>query len=248
MLIIGKAEQMIEERTITRNGQTYTVVISDEQEALLAADAAGRAILGLWHREEPSRCLAPAAYLIEDLQDVDELLLERVVCRKEGFPWRIGETKRLRIREFSLSDSSKVWKEAEDEDADRIFYEEEKLRKYIRCQYGFYEFGLWALEEKETGALVGKAGITKMDDKGAELAYHIFTPYRGNGYGVEACKEICRYVKTQMNCGLYAKIDPSNEASIRLIEKCGFSLKEQKCNEEDQSNSLCFWNCLEWPM
>ena len=36
------------EREVTIAGQTYPVILSDENEALQAAKAAGRAIVGLW--------------------------------------------------------------------------------------------------------------------------------------------------------------------------------------------------------
>ena len=39
---------MREYRTVLVDGIKHTVLISDEQEALLAAQAAGRAVLGLW--------------------------------------------------------------------------------------------------------------------------------------------------------------------------------------------------------
>ena len=39
---------MTEERDVLVEGNLYCVVISDEQEALLAAKAAGRAFVGVW--------------------------------------------------------------------------------------------------------------------------------------------------------------------------------------------------------
>jgi len=92
---------VIEKRIITA-GQLLTAVISDEREALLAADAAGRATIGIWRpgREMPAVCL----YLVEDPDDVTENLLVRAVRRKLGLPWEIAETKRLLIREFCDKD------------------------------------------------------------------------------------------------------------------------------------------------
>ena len=40
------------EREVTIAGQTYPVILSDENEALQAAKAAGRAIVGLWRENE----------------------------------------------------------------------------------------------------------------------------------------------------------------------------------------------------
>lgn len=245
---------MRQERRITLEGKEYTVVISDEQEALLAAEAAGRAIIGLWNREKPDRSLKPAVYLVEELKDVNDMLLEQVVRRREGMPWIIGETDRLMIREFCLSDIPKVLPEAGDGPEDEIFYREDKLKDYIRCQYGFYEYGIWALEEKSSGELIGKAGVTVMNqeelpdgEEGLELGYHIFLPYRRQGYGREACLEILKYVRTHHKCSLYAKIDPSNEVSIQLAESCGFRFMKQICNEAGRKYSLYVGCCPQSP-
>ena len=82
------------EREVTIAGQTYPVILSDENEALQAAKAAGRAIVGLWRENEEkqpadySSCL----YLITDPEDADETFLERVVRRHLALPWFIAET------------------------------------------------------------------------------------------------------------------------------------------------------------
>ena len=48
--------------------------------------------------------LSPALYLVERLEDADEELLKKAVCRRFSMPWTIAETKRLLIREFKASD------------------------------------------------------------------------------------------------------------------------------------------------
>ena len=108
------------EREVTIAGQTYPVILSDENEALQAAKAAGRAIVGLWRENEEkqpadySSCL----YLITDPEDADETFLERVVRRYLALPWLIAETDRLIIREFSQDDPLEP---ASAEDADGTF-------------------------------------------------------------------------------------------------------------------------------
>lgn len=251
---------MTEEREIIIEGKSYTIVISDEKEALLAAKAAGRALLGL--QSEENEELWPASYVAESFNDLDPEYLEQVVRRCHGMPWRIGETKRLLIREFQAGDAGKVLREETDTREDEVFYTPEKLSEYIRCQYGFYEYGLWALIEKETGKLIGKAGIVQVnsgqepwesemqtDETGAEqrvkksknrlyveIGYHIFKPYRRRGYALEACRKIIELVKekAQTPVCIYAKIDASNEASIETAKSCGLSYVIQKCNEAGQ--------------
>lgn len=255
---------MREERTITIDGQVHIVVISDEKKALLDAAASGRAIIGFWDRSLPSTDLYPAQYVVECPEDVDDTYLEQVVRRKLGLPWVIGETERLLIREFTMDDIFQVVREEGDTAADEVFAEPEKLGEYIRCQYGFYEYGIWALVRKSDGQLVGKAGVTNVpgaqsvrghqelwfhqelrydQEPGVELGYHIFHPYRNRGYAVEACQEILTYASSHLDCPIYAKIDASNEASIRVAVKCGFQLIQQIYSESGQCSYLFLWNC-----
>lgn len=267
---------MREERTITIDGQVHIVVISDEKKALLDAAASGRAIIGFWDRSLPPTDLSPAQYVVECPEDVDDTYLEQVVRRKLGLPWIIGETERLLIREFTMDDIFQVVREEGDTAADEVFAEPEKLREYIRCQYGFYEYGIWALVRKSDGQLVGKAGVTNVPDAqsvrghqelrfhqelryhqelqyhqeprydqepGVEMGYHIFHPYRNRGYAVEACQEILTYASSHLDCPIYAKIDASNEASIRVAVKCGFQLIQQIYSESGQCSCLFLRNC-----
>ena len=94
------------EREVTIAGQTYPVILSDENEALQAAKAAGRAIVGLWREngEKQPADYSSCLYLITDPEDADETFLERVVRRHLALPWLIAETDRHIIREFSQDD------------------------------------------------------------------------------------------------------------------------------------------------
>ena len=235
-------------QTVLIEGTEYEIVISDENEALLAAKAAGRAILGLLGGDD-----VQADYLIESLEDLDAGFLERMVRRQRGLPWIIAETSHLQIREFHEADAVRVPREDTDTKADGIFSDPVALKEYIHCQYGFFEFGIWALIDKESGALVGKAGLScpeedrsgEEDGSGdpvvlLELGYHIFEPYRGRGYAVEACRAILAYAREQWeNCRIYAKIDASNEASIGVIKACGFILQDQTCSGALQYSYPC---------
>lgn len=149
---------MREERIVRIGGDPYVVVLSDEPEALLAAKAAGRAVVGVWREG----AVLPADYLVETPEAADDRCLERVVRRHLGLPWVIAETERLRIREFTAEDARRVPREEGDGDADRIFYTPDRLEEYIRCQYEFYEYGIWAVTDRRTGEPVGKAGVWNM--------------------------------------------------------------------------------------
>ncbi len=245
------------DREITVEGNVFRVTISDDHQALCSAYAEGRAVIGLWNRERKDQCLNPARYVAESVQDIDDVFLERVVRRKEGLPWQIAVTERLTIREFIPEDCHCVPKEPDNGNSGSIFLQEDLLTDYIRYQYGFYEYGIWAVVQKDTGLLVGKAGICNLelsgqdefseavnnDDTPIELGYHIFSPYRRKGYGREACKAVLDYAVTAVTDRVYARIDPDNLSSVKLAEELGFRLIAQIYNGSAPHMCLYEWNC-----
>lgn len=208
-------------KEVTVEGTRYPVTVSDDNEALLAAAAAGRAIIGIW---DPSvrplgagfdACL----YLVCEMEAADDMLLEKAVRRQYGLPWIIAQTKRLLIREFTKDDPL----EAEsDDDGDGVFSDRARREDYIDNQYRFHECGLWALVLKKSGVIIGKAGITA-----GELGYHIYGPFRGRGYAFEACSAILGYAEEELGLRhVRIKTGEGNEASVRLAEALGFSRTE----------------------
>ena len=247
--IEGKTMTIIREAIV--DGKRYPVTISDENEALLAAEAAGRAIIGIWRPEPPelleppelfgppeilgpsgnserppaSSLPAPSAlsaclYLVADPEDVTEELLERTVRRKQDLPWLITETGRLLIREFAPGDPLEP---PSLHDGDGVFSDWEKREAYRRSQYRLCECGLWAVVEKGSGRIAGKAGLT-----GGELGYHIYPEFRGRGYAGEACEAILAYGFQKMDLQeICLRIREENGPSAALARKLGFSGEEK---------------------
>ena len=190
-------------------------------------------------------------YLVESWDALEPEYLEQVVRRHLKLPWTIAETRRLVIREFQAGDERDMLPEREEEEDHQAFRNKEFLKEYIECQYGFYGYGIWAVTEKGSRKIVGKAGIINLAGKwksagnldALELGYHIFPSYRRKGYGLEACQGILKWYREHLDCSLYAKIDASNKASIKLAEKLGFTVKDQKYNESGQWQLLYEWNC-----
>ena len=149
---------MVIEYSIVLDGRSHPVVISDEPEALLAAKAAGRAIIGVEGNGNKWN-ITCAHYIIPDFMSASRELAELVLRRHLGLPWTIGTTGRLIIREFVKEDAGRI-PEEEYGMEEKVFRSPELLAHYIEKQYGFYEYGTWALEEKGSGALVGMAGVS----------------------------------------------------------------------------------------
>lgn len=263
---------MTEEREVWVEKNLYCVVLSDEAETLLAAKAAGRVVVGLLHPRTPdaeggketgersqaaAADLSAARYLVED-PAVETRFLERVVRRELGLPWMIAESNRILIREFTAEDIGQVMREPEDTEADAVFYTPGLLESYIREQYGFYECGMWAVVRKSDGRLIGKAGITPAAGEAAEklcleLGYHIFTPYRRQGYAKEACRLILEYVEREYmqedgsdSTEVRARTKPENTASACLLRSLGFCVYgkfPEPSGEKGTPGTEIFW-CL----
>lgn len=216
-------------RHITVEGRTYPVLISDDSEALHAAYAAGGAIIGIWKEAEEGRAVdySCCLYMVTEPELVDERMLSRTVRRRKGMPWIIGETNRLLIREFKKDDpletADQTW--ISEERAD-VFTDRIRRDVYIDSQYRFYECGLWALVDRATKTIVGKAGIT-----GGELGYHIYPAFRRQGYAKEGCEKILAYARDEMELKeLFLKTNRENYPSISLAAHLGFVV----VREEDE--------------
>lgn len=223
------------------NGVIYPVIISDSKITLQAEHQAGRVIVGYLH-PQGDQDLSPAKYLIEDPDVADDGWLERVVRRHYGLPWPIVETGRLRIREFCAADAGRILPEADDSESDQIFTEAALLQAYIESQYRFFEYGIWAVERKADGVLVGKAGISD-GDKGLELGYNIFAPYRNCGYATEAAAAIIGYTTSEIGGRLYARTEALNQASVRILKNLGFNLTGETCSQSGQDWYRYAGNC-----
>ncbi|CRX37902.1 GNAT family N-acetyltransferase [Estrella lausannensis] len=144
----------------------------------------------------------------------------------------IAETARLTIRWFreddraafkSLVQDPEVMRfslkgPANDADVDVLFAK-------LRQDYQEHGFGLFALEEKSSKAVIGFAGIKQWEIDGEihkELGYRLLPKYWGKGLAFEATRCISDWAfKTlDLNC-LIALIEPENLRSIKLAKRLG---------------------------
>lgn len=95
------------------------------------------------------------------------------------------------------------------------------LRRRMHDELGFT---MWTVEEKESGEVVGLAGLFPVDKVGPEIevAYHFRRDRWGRGYATETALACLDYgfgvVGLERIVGLVA---PGNDASVRVLEKCG---------------------------
>lgn len=202
-------------------------IVSNRQQKQIA-DSLGIASVG-----EPQ---CGTRYAVESLAELDIEYLERVRRRYNHIPWDIGETDRCLIRELSLSDLPELY-ELYDKPGMTDFVEQlydyetelEYQKAYIENMYGFYEYGMWLVFSKETGKLIGRAGLEH-----DELGYMIAPELWDQGYATEVCRFIIDYARENTDFEeLYCRIDERNEASVRLAKRLGFVRNGQIGNERN---------------
>lgn len=147
------------------------------------------------------------------------------------------ETPRLRMRGHRVSDlpaCAAMWADpgVTRHIGGRPFTTEETWGKILRLvgHWTLLGFGYWVVEERAGGAFVGEVGFADFKRElspsiaaRAELGWVLSPAMHGRGYATEAVTAAlawgeARFAGTPPVC----IIDPTNQASIRVAEKCGF--------------------------
>ena len=159
------------------------------------------------------------------------------------------ETARLRIRRIVPSDVDAMHAVYGDAESMRYVGDGQPLsregcEKWIGItlnNYAVRGYGMFALEERASGRVVGFAGLVHpggQDD--AELKYALGRPDFGQGYATEAAIALLGYGRTVIEGGrIIATADPENLASHRVLAKAGMQPAPPRRNE-DGSTTLVF--------
>lgn len=184
-----------------------------------------------------------ADMIVQGLEEVGVQFLDRVLKRKRKLPWNILYTRRTCVQEISLSDLDELYElyagEGITDYTEPLFEraeEEEYTKSYIACMYYYYGYGMWIVRERETGKLIGRAGIEHREEGTQvlmELGYIIRREYQNKGYATEVCQAILEYAAFELEMEqMHCFIHPNNVPSIRVAEKLGFHLcSDQACRD-----------------
>ena len=84
-------------------------------------------------------------------------------------------------------------------------------------------FGLWAVEERATGRMVGYCGLIYLEDTPEiEVAYGLAKSAWGKGFAVEAARAALEFGFGELKLErIVAVVNPENVASRRVLEKLG---------------------------
>jgi ribosomal-protein-alanine N-acetyltransferase len=106
---------------------------------------------------------------------------------------------------------------------------EEVLRERFERHLKSWErdgFGWWVLREPQTGALIGRGGLRRLEHEGrpeVEVGYGLNAAFWGRGLATElACESVRVAFETLGLPDLICFTLPTNRASRRVMEKAGF--------------------------
>lgn len=173
------------------------------------------------------------SYAVTDLENLDESYLEKIWQRSRKIPWKICATKRCLVRESMPADVESFYRIYRDKSVtaymEDLFQDKEAelayIREYIEKIYGFYGFGMWTVCLRETGEVIGRAGLSVREGfEEPELGYVIGKKWQRQGIATEVCRAILDYGRDELGfTQVRALMHPENTASKGLCRKLGFS-------------------------
>lgn len=155
------------------------------------------------------------------------------------------ETERLRVRKFETGDAGELYRIHLDEEVKKwipgeSYADPEEAREaaaffadraaQIKLPY------VLAVELKQTGELIGDTGLNEVEGKPeeVEIGFVICRESRGKGYATELLKTMTIYaVRTFHVSALYGRVMKGNDASVRVLEKSGYSFVTEEAGAED---------------
>lgn len=119
-----------------------------------------------------------------------------------------------------------------------------KLRRDgVLADPAYAPWSLRAISRAEDDLVIGHIGFHARPDAaylrervpgGVELGYTIFAPYRGNGYGQEACASMMQWARGFAGVQRFVlSISPANAASLAIAGKLGFRQIGEQMDEVD---------------
>ncbi len=100
---------------------------------------------------------------------------------------------------------------------------------YLVGHWAFRGYGYYAVEEKATGAFIGRAGFTSQTGwPGFELGWMLAPEYQKKGYATEAARMLLRYAFDVLDQPhVISLIHPDNAPSRRVADRLGEHVEGQ---------------------
>jgi len=142
-------------------------------------------------------------------------------------------TPRLTITTFSPDMAQSVYENSQDDDTrrfvpDEVYDSVEEAREAIAFLMSRYDSTdgpfVYPIITNDSGENIGYIQLCKLDDGTWEIGYHIAKDFIGKGYATEAVKAFLPAIVKKLNINeVYGICLAENTASVRVLEKCGFT-------------------------
>lgn len=205
----------------------------------------GRSCIPVYQSAQSMENFPSSKYALTDVnlseetwsENLDYEYLYHVYQRLNHIPWHILDTGRMSLRESTIEDVDKFYEiYAKDPDIEKYVEtlfddpEDEKLyqKNYITKIYEFYDFGVWTVDLKETGDVIGRAGLSIIDGYDyPDLGFIIDKDMQNQGLAFEICTAILDYARDTLGFEtIQARVRPENTKSIHLLNKLGFKITD----------------------
>ncbi len=142
------------------------------------------------------------------------------------------ETSRLTLRKFSVDDAAFIRELLNDDTfirniGDKGVRTDAEAAAYIQngpvASYERFGFGLYAVELRETGDLIGMCGLLKRDSlPDPDIGFAFLPKFWAKGYAFEAAAAVISNGRDALGLNrILAITNPDNTGSIRVLEKIG---------------------------
>ena len=146
------------------------------------------------------------------------------------------KTSRLTITTFSLDMAQSVYENSQDDDIrrfvpDEVYDSVEEAREAIEFLMSRYESAdgpfVYPVITNDSGKNIGYVQLCKLEleeEGNWEIGYHIAKNFTGKGFATEAVKVFLPAISKKLNIKeVYGICLAENTASVRVLEKCGFT-------------------------